>query len=135
LFIFSGDNPARTLLVLSLTACLMMIIGLVSTGNLALYSFISGGLFCSVMWPCIFALAINGLGKYTNQGSSLLVMMILGGAIIPPLQGILVDLLNPQISYIVTVFCFAYLAWYAFKVKSIFKKQGIEFQSHTTVNH
>ena len=135
LFIFSGDNPARTLLVLSLTACLMMIIGLVSTGNLALYSFISGGLFCSVMWPCIFALAINGLGKYTNQGSSLLVMMILGGAIIPPLQGILVDLLNPQISYIVTVFCFAYLAWYAFKVKSIFKKQGIEFQSHTSVNH
>ena len=135
LFIFSGDNPARTLLVLSLTACLMMIIGLVSTGNLALYSFISGGLFCSVMWPCIFALAINGLGKYTNQGSSLLVMMILGGAIIPPLQGILVDLLNPQISYIVTVFCFAYLAWYAFKVKSTFKKQGIEFQSHTTVNH
>jgi FHS family L-fucose permease-like MFS transporter len=135
LFIFSGDNPARTLLVLSLTACMMMIIGLVSTGNLALYSFISGGLFCSVMWPCIFALAINGLGKYTNQGSSLLVMMILGGAIIPPLQGILVDLLNPQISYIVTVFCFAYLAWYAFKVKSIFKKQGIEFQSHTTVNH
>ena len=135
LFIFSGDNPARTLLVLSLTACLMMIIGLVSTGNLTLYSFISGGLFCSVMWPCIFALAINGLGKYTNQGSSLLVMMILGGAIIPPLQGILVDLLNPQISYIVTVFCFAYLAWYAFKVKSIFKKQGIEFQSHTTVNH
>jgi FHS family L-fucose permease-like MFS transporter len=135
LFIFSGDNPARTLLVLSLTACVMMIIGLVSTGNLALYSFISGGLFCSVMWPCIFALAINGLGKYTNQGSSLLVMMILGGAIIPPLQGILVDLLNPQISYIVTVFCFAYLAWYAFKVKSIFKKQGIEFQSHTTVNH
>ena len=135
IFIFSGDNPARTLLILSLTACVMMVVGLVSTGNLALYSFISGGLFCSVMWPCIFALAINGLGKYTNQGSSLLVMMILGGAIIPPLQGILVDLLNPQISYIVTVFCFAYLAWYAFKVKSIFKKQGIEFQSNTTINH
>ena len=96
---------------------------------------ISGGLFCSVMWPCIFALAINGLGKYTNQGSSLLVMMILGGAVIPPLQGILVDILNPQISYIVTVFCFAYLAWYAFKVKSIFKKQGIEFESNTSLNH
>ena len=135
IFIFSGDNPARTLLILSLTACVMMVVGLVSSGNLALYSFISGGLFCSVMWPCIFALAINGLGKYTNQGSSLLVMMILGGAIIPPIQGILVDILNPQISYIVTVFCFAYLAWYAFKVKSIFKKQGIDFDSNTSITH
>ena len=129
IFIFSGGNPARTLMILSLTACAMMIIGLVSTGNLALYSFISGGLFCSVMWPCIFALAINGLGKYTNQGSSLLIMMILGGALIPPFQGILVDTLNPHMSYIVTVFCFGYLAWYAFKVKSIFKKQGVELES------
>lgn len=126
IFILSGDNPARTLMILSLTACAMMIVGLVSTGNLALYSFISGGLFCSVMWPCIFALAINGLGKYTNQGSSLLVMMILGGAIIPPFQGFLVDALNAHRSYIVTVFCFAYLAWYAFRVNSVFKKQGIE---------
>lgn len=132
IFILSGDNASRTLLILSLTACAMMIIGLISSGNLALYSFISGGLFCSVMWPCIFSLAINGLGKYTNQGSSLLVMMILGGAIIPPLQGILVDNINPHMSYIITVFCFAYLAWYAFKVKSIFKKQGIELNNKPT---
>lgn len=135
IFILSGDNAARTLMILSLTACAMMIIGLVSSGNLALYSFISGGLFCSVMWPCIFALAINGLGKYTNQGSSLLVMMILGGAIIPPLQGILVDTFNPHMSYIITVFCFAYLAWYAFKVKSIFKQQGIELKNTTESTH
>lgn len=135
IFVLSGDNPARTLLILSLTACVMMIVGLVSTGNLALYSFISGGLFCSVMWPCIFALAINGLGKYTNQGSSLLVMMILGGALIPPFQGFLVDKMNPHSSYIVTVFCFAYLAWYAFKVKSIFTKQGIELKNTTETTH
>ena len=135
LFIFSGDNPARTLMILSVTGGIMMIIGLLSTGNLALYSFISGGLFCSVMWPCIFALAINGLGKYTNQGSSLLVMMILGGAIIPPFQGFLVDKLNPHQSYIVTVFCFTYLAWYAFKVTSVFKKQGVEFDKKNAASH
>ncbi len=135
IFVLSGDNPARTLMILSLTACAMMVIGLVSTGNLALYSFISGGLFCSVMWPCIFALAINGLGKYTNQGSSLLVMMILGGALIPPFQGFLVDKMNPHSSYIVTVFCFAYLAWYAFKVKSIFAKQGIELKNTNETTH
>lgn len=113
----------------------MMIAGLLSTGNLALYSFISGGLFCSVMWPCIFALAINGLGSYTGQGSSLLVMMILGGAVIPPLQGLLVDNFNAHVSYIITVICFAYLAWYAWKVKGIFKKQGIEYIEETPSTH
>ena len=131
LFMVSGNNPARTLLILSLTACAMMVLGVLSSGNLALYSFLSGGLFCSVMWPCIFALAINGLGKYTNQGSSLLVMMILGGAIIPPLQGMIADATNPHSSYIITIFCFAYLAWYAFKVPHFFKKQGVEFESNT----
>lgn len=135
IFMFSGENPVRTLLILSLTACAMMIAGLLSTGNLALYSFISGGLFCSVMWPCIFALAINGLGSYTGQGSSLLVMMILGGAVIPPLQGLLVDNFNAHVSYIITVICFAYLAWYAWKVKGIFKKQGIEYIEETPSTH
>jgi FHS family L-fucose permease-like MFS transporter len=135
IFIISGDNPAKTLLILSLTACAMMVVGLVTTGNLALYSFMSGGLFCSVMWPCIFALAINGLGKYTNQGSSLLVMMIFGGAIIPPLQGILVDAINPHASYIVTVFCFGYLAWYAFKVKRVLKNQGIDYDVKSDLAH
>jgi MFS transporter, FHS family, L-fucose permease len=119
LLMISGDNPAKTLLILASAATVMMIVGLLSSGNLALYSFISGGLFCSVMFPCIFSLAINGLGKYTNQGSSLLIMMILGGAIIPPFQGWLADVSDPHSSYGVTVFCFAYLAWYAFRVRNI----------------
>lgn len=110
----------------------MMLVGLLSSGNLALYSFLSGGLFCSVMWPCIFALAINGLGKYTNQGSALLVMMILGGAVIPPIQGLLVDAIGAHQSYFITILCFAYLAWYAFRVKSIFKDQGISLGKSTT---
>ncbi len=135
IFILSGDNAARTLLILSVIAMVMMVVGLVSTGNLALYSFLSGGLFCSVMWPCIFALSINGLGKYTNQGSALLVMMILGGAIIPPLQGILVDKIGAHQSYFITVICFGYLAWYAYKVPSIFKKQGVELDTTTNNTH
>lgn len=132
IFIFAGDNASKTLLVLASTACVMMVVGLLSSGDLALYSFLSGGLFCSVMWPCIFALAINGLGKYTNQGSALLVMMILGGAIIPPAQGLLVDSIGAHQSYIITIICFAYLAWYAYKVNSIYKSQGIELESAST---
>jgi MFS transporter, FHS family, L-fucose permease len=135
IFMVSGENPARSLLILSLTACVMMIVGIVASGNVALYSFISGGLFCSVMWPCIFSLAITGLGKYTNQGSALLVMMILGGAVIPPLQGLLVDNLNAHLSYFITIICFAYLAWYAYKIKNIFIKQGISWGKNSNNSH
>jgi FHS family L-fucose permease-like MFS transporter len=71
-------------------------------------------------------LAIAGLGKYTTQGSSLLVMMILGGGVIPLIQGRIVDGANAHISYIIPVFCFAYLAFYGWKVRSILGKQGID---------
>ncbi|MCA0431381.1 MAG: MFS transporter [Bacteroidetes bacterium] len=125
LFILFGDNPSKTLTILATGAVLMMSIGLLTTGTFALFCFLSGGLFCSVMWPCIFTLAITGLGKYTNQASSLLVMMILGGALIPPLQGYIADLTNPHNAYIVTLFCFAYLALYGIMVKRFYKKQGI----------
>jgi FHS family L-fucose permease-like MFS transporter len=110
-------------------AAVMMVIGLFTSGKVALYSFMSGGLFCSVMWPCIFSLTLAGLGKFTNQGSSMLVMMILGGAVIPPLQGYLADLSNIHFSYIVPVFCFAYLAFFGVKVRATLKKQGIDYDS------
>ena len=80
-----------------------MLIGIFGSGEIALFAFLTGGLFCSIMWPCIFSLSITGLGKYTSQGSSFLVMMILGGAIIPPLQGKLADIFGMFSSYWVAV--------------------------------
>lgn len=123
------EKPARTLIIFGLAATLMMIIGLFTNGNIALYSFMSAGLFCSVMWPCIFNLAIAGLGKYTNQGSSLLISMILGGALIPPIQGYLAapERLGIQQSYWVAVVCFLFLAWYGYHVRNILNKQGINY--------
>jgi len=108
-----------------------MLIGLFTTGAVATYAFLSGGLFCSIMWPSIFSLATAGLGKYTAQGSAFLIMMILGGAIIPPLQGKLADLpsIGIHYSYIIPVLCFAYLAFYAFRVKSVLKSQGIDYSA------
>ncbi len=103
-----------------------MIIGLLTTGKFAIYAFISGGLCCSIMWPCIFSLAITGLGKYTSQGSSFLIMMILGGAIIPPVQGILADGSGIHFSYIIPVICFGYLLFFAWKVSGALKNQGID---------
>jgi FHS family L-fucose permease-like MFS transporter len=78
------------------------------------------------MWPCIFSLSIAGLGKYTPQASSLLIMMILGGGLIPPLQGHLMDN-NVYLSYLVPVLGFLYLAWFGWKVKKVLIKQGIDY--------
>jgi len=76
-FFLAKDNPVKTLKVFATLGVLAMLIGLFTSGNVALFAFLSGGLFCSIMWPCIFTLSIAGLGKYTSQGSAFLVMMIL----------------------------------------------------------
>lgn len=124
-FYFVGDRPAKSLLVFGSLGLVAMIIGMISTGNIAIYAFLSGGLFCSILWPCIFTLSITGLGKYTSQGSAFLIMMILGGGIIPPIQGKLADLIGIQASYFIAVLCFAYLAAFAILVERALKKQGI----------
>jgi len=117
---FAGkERPALTLKIFGFLGIVAMLIGLFTTGNVALFAFLSGGLCCSIMWPSIFALSIQGLGKYTSQGSSFLVMMILGGAIIPPLQGKLADIIGIHESYWIAVACFVYLAFFAQKVGNI----------------
>ncbi|WP_292947719.1 MFS transporter [Olleya sp. UBA1516] len=126
-FFYAKDNPVTTLKTFSLLGVLAMVIGLLTSGNVALFAFLSGGLFCSIMWPCIFTLSIAGLGKYTSQGSAFLIMMILGGAIIPPLQGKLADVFGIQTSYIMAVLCFSYLLFYTFRTKSILDKQGVTY--------
>lgn len=136
-FYISRDKPARTLLIFSLLGVVAMIVGLMTTGTTAIYAFLSGGLFCSIMWPAIFHLSLAGLGKYTTQGSAFLIMMILGGAIIPPIQGKLADYLQSQSSepgygihqsYWVAIVCFAYLAFFAFAVRGILRRQGIDYE-------
>lgn len=125
-FFLSKDKPARTLMIFGTFGVIAMLIGLFSTGTVAIYAFLSGGLACSIMWPSIFSLSIIGLGKYTSQGSAFLVMMILGGGIIPPLQGKLSDIIGIHQSYIVAVICFAYLTLFAILVKGLLKKQNID---------
>ena len=136
-FYLSKDKPARTLLLFSLFGVVCMLIGIFTTGTTAIYAFLSGGLFCSIMWPCIFALSIAGLGKFTSQGSAFLIMMILGGAIIPPIQGKLADLkaIGIHQSYWVPAIGFAYLAWFGFAVRRMLQKQGIDYDAGTGSGH
>ncbi|WP_262151089.1 MFS transporter [Chryseobacterium foetidum] len=140
-----GKNAGKTLMIFGIAGVLMMLIGLVYPDKeMAKYFFISGGLFCSIMWPSIFDLAIAGLGKNTGKASSFLVMMILGGGIIPLLQGYICDfdkvskegifgITWTHFSYVIPVLCFVYLAFYGFITPKILKKQGIvmgESESH-----
>jgi MFS transporter, FHS family, L-fucose permease len=135
-FFVSKDKPARMLLIFGLLGITAMAIGLFSTGTLAIYAFLSGGLFCSIMWPAIFTLSIAGLGKYTTQGAAFLIMMILGGGVIPPIQGKLADYLQSKSdivgygihqSYWIPLLCYAYITFFAFFVKNILKRQGIDY--------
>lgn len=122
------DKPARTLLIFSILGVIAIAIGLMTEGTIAIYAILAGGLACSIMWPAIFSLALLGLGKYTAQGSAFLVMMILGGGIIPPIQGKLSDIagVGIQMSYVIPLLCFGYLVYYAVAVKGILKRQNID---------
>jgi FHS family L-fucose permease-like MFS transporter len=115
----SMDKPALQLLLFSSLGIFALIIGMATTGIISVFALISVGLFCSTLWPCIFTLATAGLGDYTSKGSSLLIMMIMGGAFISILQGILADTIavGVRYSFLVGVACFVYLAFYAVKEK------------------
>ena len=128
-YYFSKEKPARTLLIFSVIGVTAMVIGMLNTGTAAIYAFLSGGLCCSIMWPCIFNLSIAGLGKFTTQGSAFLIMMILGGGIIPPIQAKLADVVGIHQSYWVAVMCFAYLVFFAVFVKKILLRQGINYDA------
>jgi MFS transporter, FHS family, L-fucose permease len=133
--IASKGNPARMLLIFSLFGIISLLIGMGTSGMTSVYAFISVGLFCSTLWPCIFTLAIAGLGKNTSEGSSYLIMMIMGGGVISFLQGALADSTNIHFSYIVGVVCFAYLAFYAIRSAKILQEQGIQYDKNLAGGH
>jgi FHS family L-fucose permease-like MFS transporter len=135
--LLSKGRPARQLLLFSLLGIVSLIVGMNTSGMLSVFAFISVGLFCSTLWPCIFTLAISGLKNHTNQGSSFLIMMIMGGGFISLLQGYLASdsLMGIKNSYVVGVACFLYLSFYAIRVKTLLKKQGIDEDTDLVGGH
>ena len=134
-FFFGQEKPVKTLLTVALLATAFMLVGVFASGILSVYAFMAGGLCCSVMWPCIFSLGVGGLGKYTSQGSAFLIMMILGGAVIPPLQGALGDKTSMHHSYLLAAACFAFLAFLALKLRGVLKAQGLDFDEQVSSGH
>jgi len=105
-FFVGKAAPARTLSIFAAINVILLISTMISHGEMAMYSVLGIGIFNSIMFSNIYTLAISGLGKYTSQGSSLVVMAILGGAIVPIFQGLLADQFGVQHSFIIPVFCY-----------------------------
>ncbi len=108
-------DPRRLLCLFALAVVVLLATTITSTGHVAMWSIIAIGLFNSIMFPTIFTLGIEGLGRLTSKASSLLVMAIVGGALIPYLQGLLADHIGVQLAFMLPVLCYAYIAWYALR--------------------
>ncbi|MEI6055983.1 MAG: sugar MFS transporter [Lentisphaerota bacterium] len=107
--------PSKVLAFNAIAAIVLVIVSMMSFGHIAMYAILLVGLFNSVMFPTIFCLAIEDLGRHTNQGSGILCAAIVGGAIIPVVQGFLADKIGIHHCFIIPVLCYIYIAYYAVK--------------------
>lgn len=135
IFMAAKSLPSRTLGFFATVNIALLLVMLCFDGQISLWAVLSVGLFNSIMFSNVFTLAIDGLEEYTAQGSSLLVMMILGGAIVPPIQGLVTDSLsaeNMKYAFFVPLLCYAYLAWYGFVGSHIgkAKKKVVKQEEH-----
>ena len=112
-FFIGKSSPSRILAVFASAIIVLLLLVVGMDGYVAFWSAIAIGLFNSIMWSNIFTLAIKDLKEYTSQGSSLLVMMIVGGALVPPLQGLLADYYGVQTSFLLPILCYIYILFYA----------------------
>ena len=96
----------------AVTAAALVLVTMLGSGSVVMWAILSVGLFNSIMFPTIFALAINGLGKHTGQGSGILCAAIVGGAILPVAQGVFADRIGIQAAFFIPVLCYFYIAYY-----------------------
>jgi MFS transporter, FHS family, L-fucose permease len=137
-FQFGKAKPDQTLVIFSATIVLLLATAILTGGRLAMWSVVGVGLFTSIGWPNIFSLALDGMGTLKSQVSSLLVMAILGGAILPPVQGKIADVIDAQIQaggagwlgdrsgiqigFLVSLIAYAYVGFYGWKGHGIGRK-------------
>ena len=108
-------NPSKALMACALGAVALVTVAILSTGYVSSSSLSIVGLCTSVMYPILFTLSIKNLGAYTKTGSSLIIMSIVGGAIVPPLMGLISDMYSIRFAFLLPVLCYAYILYYAQK--------------------
>ena len=121
-FLIGKSMPSRTLSVFSVAVIVLLLLTVFTTGAVAMWSVLAIGLFNSILFPTIFTLAIKDLGKFTSQGSSLLVMAIVGGAILTPVTGIIVGAIGYQKAFLFPIICYLYIFYYGVKGHEVKRK-------------
>ncbi len=125
-FLLGKGRPSRTLALFAAASALLVLIAILGSGSFAMWALIGVGIFNSIMWSNIFTIAIKNLGKYTSQGSSLLVMAILGAALVPLIQGIIADTIGLQLSFFVPLGCYLYIIFYGFYSPRLIAETPVE---------
>ncbi|MBW8683952.1 L-fucose:H+ symporter permease [Chitinophaga rhizophila] len=114
-FLMRKMKPQVLLAAYGLINVLLLLIAMTTKGQIAVWTVLAVPFFMSIMFPTIFSLGIKGLGGDTKFGSSLIIMSIVGGAIFPPLMGLISDNSNIQMAYILPLICFAVVVWFGAK--------------------
>jgi FHS family L-fucose permease-like MFS transporter len=107
-------KPGPVLGLAALVACGLVAVSMLTGGPVAMWTILAVGLFNSIMFPTIFTLAIADLGPLTGEGSGLLIMAIVGGAVIPFLQGAMADAMGLHHAFLLPLVCYLYIAYYGF---------------------
>ncbi len=113
--VMQGDPAGRALAFNACVAAALVLTAMVTTGHVSMWAILAVGLFNSIMFPTIFTLAVDGLGRHTGQGSGILCMAIVGGAVVPVVQGAFADAVGIQHAFFLPILCYAYIAFYGFK--------------------
>jgi len=122
-FALGRSLAARTMLIFALANIGLLVFAVLGGGSWAIWALLGIGLFNSIMWSNIFTLSIRGLGAHTSQGASLLVMGILGGALVPLLQGWLADEIGLRLSFLMPIVCYAYIFGYGWYCNRMFRTE------------
>jgi FHS family L-fucose permease-like MFS transporter len=115
-------SPGKTLAFNAVAAIALVLVGILGQGQVAMWAILVVGLFNSIMFPTIFSMALHGLGRHTGQGSGILCMAIVGGAIVPFAQGILADSIGVQPSFFVPAACYGFILYFGLKYANLYRK-------------
>jgi FHS family L-fucose permease-like MFS transporter len=114
-------SPGKALAFNAACSIALILIAIFGKGSLAMWSIIAVGLFNSIMFPTIFSMALHNLGKFTGQGSGILCMAIVGGALVPFAQGALADTIGLQWSFFVPAACYTFILYFGLKYASLYR--------------
>lgn len=108
-------QPGTALAFNAVTAAVLVLMTMLGSGYVAMWTILAVGLFNSIMFPTIFSLAVSGLGRHTGQGSGILCAAIVGGAVLPVVQGLFADWIGIQQAFFIPVLCYCYIAYYGWR--------------------